>query len=168
MTYLDLRVVPIELAEANAHIEEFHRHHKRVQGHRFSIGVMDGERLCAVACVGRPTSGVDAKKVLEVTRLCSDGTFNACSMLYSAAARAGKALGYLCIQTYIYESENGASLKASGWRFVRKAYPSGRHRKRSDGTVRDLTHVEIPKTLWRRDLQGIEVLDSDLAHHRRS
>ena len=88
-------------------------------------------------------------------------------MLYSAAARAGKAMGYLCIQTYIYESENGASLKASGWRFVRKAHPSGRHHKRSDLQARDVSQVTIPKTLWRKDLQGVQIEDLDLAHHRR-
>jgi hypothetical protein len=164
-----LRVVPVELKTANAHIEAFHRHHSKVQGHRFSIGVMDeAGALRAVACVGRPTSGVDPSKVLEVTRLCSDGTRNACSMLYSAAARAGKALGYLCIQTYIYESENGASLKASGWHFVRKAHPSGRHRARSDGEARDISQVGIAKTLWRCNLQGIPISDSDLAHHCRA
>jgi len=97
-------------------ISSLHRHHKRVQGHRFSIAAYDGERLCGVACVGRPVSAsVDAYFVAEVTRLCTDGTKNACSILYAAAARAAQAMGYDKIQTYILESENGTSLKASGW-----------------------------------------------------
>ena len=33
---LDIR--PISLAEANAFVEEHHRHHKPVVGHKFSIG----------------------------------------------------------------------------------------------------------------------------------
>ncbi len=85
-------------------------------------------------------------------------------MLYSAAARVGKELGYSRVQTYIYETENGASLKASGWRFERKAHPSGRHRARSDGTTRNTDYVEIAKTLWVRDLTPII---GEVAHHRR-
>lgn len=161
-----LKVVPLELREANAFIEEHHRHHRKVQGHRFSIGVIDDEgELRGCATIGRPTSGLDPKAVLEVTRLCTDGSPNACSMLYSAAARAGKALGYRVIQTYIYKTETGASLKASGWHYVRDAHPSGRHRKRTDGQSRDTTHVEVPKTLWRRVLNGDG--EDDFSHHAR-
>ena len=52
---------------------------------------------------------------LEVTRLCTNGAKNACSFLYGAAARAAAAMGYKRIITYTLESENGASLRASGW-----------------------------------------------------
>jgi hypothetical protein len=117
-----------------------------------------------VAVVGRPTSGLDPKALLEVTRLCSDGTENACSMLYAAAARAGKALGYLAIQTYIFTEEDGASLKAAGWAYVRDAHPSGRHRKRSDGANRNTEFVAKTKTLWRRTLNGDG--EETFAHHR--
>ena len=66
--------------------------------------------------VGRPVSAsVDAYHVAEVTRLCTDGTRNACSILYAAAARAAEAMGFSKIQTYILPDENGASLRASGW-----------------------------------------------------
>ncbi len=41
-------------------------------------------------------------------------------MLYSAAARAAKAMGFLKIQTYILETETGTSLKASGWKLEGK------------------------------------------------
>ena len=58
---------------------------------------------------------------LEVNRLCTDGTRNACSMLYAAAWRAARAMGYKRIVTYILESENGASLRASGWKCVGQA-----------------------------------------------
>lgn len=97
--------------------------------------------------------------------MCSSGERNVCSVLYAAAARAAQALGYERIQTYIFEAEHGASLKASGWRFERKAFPSGRHRKRSDGTAKNTEFVEIPKTLWVRDLQQ-RVL-APFSHHRR-
>lgn len=161
------RIVPAELREVNKYIEAEHRHHGRVQGHRFSMALVDeaGEmRGCAV--LGRPTSGLDPKKVLEVTRLCTDGSPNACSMLYTAAARAAKAIGYERIQTYIFKSEDGASLKASGWVYLRDAHPSGRHRARSDGTTRNTEHVDIPKTLWVKDLNPA-VATAELKHHRR-
>lgn len=112
-----LRIVPVELKDANAFIEANHRHHKRVQGHRFSLGCIDTEGILrGVAVVGRPVARyVNHKEVLEVTRLCTDGTVNACSCLYGASARAGKALGYKSIQTYILDEESGISLLASGW-----------------------------------------------------
>ncbi len=40
---------------------------------------------------------------------------NVCSFLYGAAARAAAAMGYNRIITYTLDSENGASLRASGW-----------------------------------------------------
>lgn len=95
-----------------------HRHHKPVQGHRFSIGVEHQGRLVGGCSVGRPTARLtDAKTTLEVTRLVTDGTKNACSALYSAASRVGKELGYQRIQTFILDSESGTSLKAAGWKF---------------------------------------------------
>ena len=164
---MKIKTIPLELREANAHIEEHHRHHGRVQGHRFSIGVVDETgKLLGCAVVGRPTSGLDPKRILEVTRLCSDGTPNICSMLYSAAARVGKALGYEVIQTYIFQSEFGSSLKASGWKYERVAHPSGRHRKRSDGQARNTEFVEVSKTLWTKQLNGDEC-NKAFAHHRR-
>lgn len=114
-----LCAVPISLAEANAFVSEHHRHHPSVQGHKFSIGVALGETIVGVAIVGRPVSRHrDDGLTLEVTRLCTDGTKNACSFLYGACARAASALGYRRIGTYILASEGGASLKASGWRVV--------------------------------------------------
>ena len=112
----DLNVKPISLKEANAFIIQNHRHHDKVQGHKFSEGVFRGERLVGVACVGRPVSRhLDDGQTLEVTRLCTDGTYNACSILYSRCARICKDMGYKKIITYILDSENGTSLKASGW-----------------------------------------------------
>jgi hypothetical protein len=39
-------------------------------------------------------------------------------MLYGAAWRAAKALGYKRLITYILASESGTTLKASGWKSV--------------------------------------------------
>lgn len=112
----NFKVRPCELRDANAFVERLHRHHKRVQGHRFSLGLWSDEQLVGVICVGRPVARMtNAATVLEVTRLCTDGTKNACSKLYAAAARVGKEMGYLKIQTFILQSESGVSLLASGW-----------------------------------------------------
>lgn len=113
------RIIPVELKEANAFISELHRHHDPVQGHRFSIGYEKEGKLVGVATTGRPVARhTNQKEVLEITRLCTDGTKNACSALYSAAARIARALGYKSIQTFILDSEPGTSLIASGWSFA--------------------------------------------------
>ena len=98
-----LTVKPMSLADANRFVAEHHRHHKPVRGHKFSLGCMANDRL-------------DDGLTLEVNRLCTDGTKNACSFLYGAAARAAKILGYHRIVTYILDTESGVSLRASGWR----------------------------------------------------
>lgn len=116
MFVLSLHIVPISLKTANTFVEELHRHHSKAQGHKFSIGVMDGDKLCGVCIVGRPVSRyLDGGNTLEVTRLCTDGTYNACSILYARAAKIAKDMGYSKIITYILQSEHGTSLKASGW-----------------------------------------------------
>ena len=73
-----LEVCPITLKEANAFVEQHHRHHKPATGHKFSIGCTDGEKIVGVAIVGRPVSRyLDDGWTLEVNRLCTDGTHNA-------------------------------------------------------------------------------------------
>ena len=114
-----LRIVPLTLRQANGLVADLHRHHKPVQGHRFSIGCEKDGTLVGAAIVGRPVARMtDAYRVAEVTRLVTDGTPNACSMLYGAAARAAQAMGYDSIQTFILDSEPGTSLKAAGWTVI--------------------------------------------------
>lgn len=111
-----LTLTPVSLAEANAFVAQHHRHHKPVVGHKFSIGCTADGRLVGVAIVGRPVSRyLDNGLTLEVNRLCTDGTKNACSMLYAAAWRAARAMGYQKIITYTLDTESGASLRAAGW-----------------------------------------------------
>lgn len=117
-----LDICPVSLAEANAFVAEHHRHHKPVVGHKFSIGCTDGEKIVGVAIVGRPVSRyLDDGWTLEVNRCCTDGTRNACSILYAAAWRAARAMGYHKLITYILDTEPGTSLKAAGWRCVGQA-----------------------------------------------
>lgn len=51
-----LEIVPMTLKEANAFVEQNHRHHGPTVGHKFSIGVSDGEKIVGVAIVGRPVA----------------------------------------------------------------------------------------------------------------
>jgi hypothetical protein len=113
-----MRLVPVTRAQANSFITEHHRHHKPVTGFRFAIGLERDGQLVGIAVVGRPVArAVDQYRVAEVTRLCTDGSQNACSKLYGACTRAARAMGFDKIQTYILDTENGASLRASGWKF---------------------------------------------------
>lgn len=113
-----LVIQPITLRAASVFVQKFHRHHKKVQGHKFAVGLYDQENgLLGVAICGRPVSRkLDNGLILEVNRLCvKDGIKNGCSKLYGACARIAKEMGYNKIITYILESEIGISLKAAGW-----------------------------------------------------
>ena len=118
-----IKLTPISLAKANEYVKAHHRHHTGTTGHKFSIACSnDGGEIVGVAIIGRPVSRMlDDGFTLEVTRLCSDGTRNVCSMLYSAAWRAAKAMGYRRMVTYTLETECGVSLKAAGWRYAGSA-----------------------------------------------
>ena len=117
-----LELVPVTLAEANHFVSERHRHHNPVVGHKFSIGISDGNKIRGVCIVGRPVSRVlDNGMVLEVNRCCTDGVKNGCSMLYGAAWRAVRAMGYKKLITYTLKEEGGASLKASNWKLIGEA-----------------------------------------------
>jgi hypothetical protein len=114
-----LEIVPIDFAEANAFVAQFHRHHKPIAGCKYQIGVSDGQKIVGVAMVGRPVARMlDDGRTLEVNRVATDGTKNACSILYAAAWRVARALGYHSLITYILESEPGTSLTAAGWKCV--------------------------------------------------
>ena len=113
-----LTVTPIDFAEANAFVATFHRHHKPMPGCKFCIAVSDTDgKVRGVAMVGRPVArNSDNGWTLEVNRVCTDGARNACSMLYGAAWRAAKALGYRRLVTYTLPEEGGASLRAAGFK----------------------------------------------------
>jgi len=171
---LKLFVIPIELADANAAIAAWHRHHQPCVGHRFSLGVVDeAGKLHGAAVVGRPVARLagDPAKVLEVTRLVTDGTKNACSMLYSAAARAGKELGFERIQTYILaDGETGVSLKASGW--ISEGLAGGGQWKHTDGKPRRTDQPIGKKVRWARTLNlpnpGLLELPADVSTGQQS
>lgn len=112
-----LRIIPLDLKEANAAVAQWHRHHKPAVGHRFSLGAIDNDgKLVGAAIASRPIARKsDQKFILEITRVATDGTRNACSILLGAAAKAAKCMGYSLIQTTTLQRESGSSLKAVGW-----------------------------------------------------
>jgi len=110
------------LEEANQFVAKYHRHHGRVVGHKFSLGILELDELRGVAIVGRPVARMlDDGFTLEVTRVATDGVKDGCSSLYGACRRACFALGYKRLITYILQSGNGTSLKAAGWRCLGEA-----------------------------------------------
>ena len=105
-------IVPLTLAEARRYVAEHHRHNEPPIGHRFSIGLRDGEGcLVGVVVAGHPQARkADDGRTLELLRLTTTGDRNACSRLYGAACRAAFAMGYTLT------SEPGTSLRAAGFR----------------------------------------------------
>lgn len=125
---MSLELRPCDFDTAVRFVGAHHRHNKPPVGHKFSISVYDGDRLCGVCMVGRPIGRyLDDGLTLEVNRCCTDGTRNACTMLYGAAQRAAAALGYKRIITYTLESENGSSLgHPTGFATVQPVERTGR------------------------------------------
>jgi hypothetical protein len=113
---VSLEVVPVTLRDAYAFIREHHRHHPPPQGGLFAIGAARAGEVVGVIVVGRPNARCDADTwTAQVTRLATDGTPNACSLLYGAAWRAARAMGYRRLVTFTLQSESGGSLRAAGW-----------------------------------------------------
>lgn len=113
---MSLEVRPISFHPAVEFVKQYHRHHGATSGCKWCLGAYDNGKLVGVAICCRPVARkLDDGTVCEVARLCTDGTRNACSLLYGASARVAKAMGYKKIITYILDSESGTSLRASGW-----------------------------------------------------
>lgn len=147
MSGLDL--CPVTFSEAAWFVDRYHRHHPAPTGHKFSIGVARDGEIVGVAMVGRPVArSFDDGWTLEVNRTCTKGApQNANSMLYGAAWRAAKALGYHRLITYTLASESGASLRAAGWRVVAERKP--RKGWNMPGRPRiDTTQHCVQRTLW--------------------
>jgi hypothetical protein len=143
---------PIGRDEAWAFVTKHHRHHRAPQGYRVAVGVEDeaGE-LRGVGILGRPVGrGADDGYTAEVTRIATDGTANACSMLYGALCRAAFALGYRTVVTYTLPEEPGTSLRASGWRHDGLT-DSGGGGSRAKLTLLYPPDPPIVRVRWRRD-----------------
>lgn len=125
-----MRVQSVSFSEACGFVNMHHRHHRAgrqlsghpgIPGHMFSLALVSGEILQVtegVAIIGRPIARKLPQdgSVLEVTRLCTLGQRNACSMLYGAAWREARKRGAITLITYTLASEGGHSVRASNGR----------------------------------------------------
>lgn len=147
---MSLRLLPIELRDANALVARWHRHSKPVRGQKFSVAVTSGVVVRGVAIAGRPVARqLQNGLTIEILRVCTDGTRNACSILYAACCRAAAAMGYTLAVTYTLASEGGASLRASGFR------PAGEVKDRQWGCAsrpREERDLVGDKVRWERKL----------------
>lgn len=98
-------IQPVALGTANRFVRAYHRHSRPVIGHLFSLGLFgDDLTLHGVAIVGRPVArALDDGRTVEVTRLATDGTRNACSRLETSASIAAVSMA------------DGSPLPAGGW-----------------------------------------------------
>lgn len=142
--------------EVFAAVDQHHRHHDAPQGWRFGLAVWNGPVRVGVAVVGRPVSQAlqNAEPgTVEVTRVCTWGhpalRRNASSKLYGAACKEARARGFDKVITYTLEEEDGASLRASGFKPV--AVTRGGSWSRS-GRPREDKAPTGPKTRWERAL----------------
>jgi hypothetical protein len=143
---MKLQLQPITQREANRFIADHHRHHKPPQGYKFAIAVNDGEKVVGVITVGRPVARMlDNGWTAEVTRCCTDGTPHAPSMLYAAAWRASRAMGYKRLITYTLQAEPGTSLVAAGYKNIGLA-GGGNWNKKTRPRVD--TAIQEQKQLW--------------------
>lgn len=141
-----LVLTPITLKEANAFVKRHHRHHKPDRGCVCVVAVSKDDEVVGVAIIGRPKGRMlDGGWTAEVTRVCTDGTRNACSMLYGAAWRAVRALGYRRLVTYTLPEEGGASLRGAGWVCIGQAGGGSWNRR---ARPRVDTHPTQQKLRW--------------------
>jgi hypothetical protein len=118
--YVALRLCPISLGTANEFVAAWHRHHDPVIQCIFKVGICDGQGVLRGVAIAEIPKGINnmTGDTIEVTRVATDGTKNACSMLYGACSRAAFALGWRKVITYTEKGESGASLRAAGHRVV--------------------------------------------------
>ena len=141
---------PIEQRDAAAFVDRLHRHHQHTVGDKCRVAAYDGDKLVGVVQLGRPVARMlDDGMTLEVTRLCTDGTHNACSFLYGRAARIARELGYSKIITYILDSESGISLRAAGWH---KEADTAGGSWNCPSRAREAKAPTVPKQRWAKKL----------------
>lgn len=154
-------VVPITRSALRAHVALWHRHLPRARpGEKARFAAVKDGRWVGVVSVGRPCArAFDAARIVEVDRVATDGTRNACSALYGACRRWARQQGYLWMLTYTLQSEPGASLRAAGWvedehyrpRVRRTWASSGRQREARTGEVAEGKRrwwMWLPRGVW--------------------
>lgn len=141
---MPLKVRPLTCKAASLYVAKNHRHNRGPIGGLFAAAVYDGDRLAGVAICGRPVARLlDDGLTVEITRVCTDGTRNACSKLYGALCRAAAAIGYERAVTYTLAEEPGDSLPAAGFKVV--AELAARAAWSTPGSRRQRTQTEMQR-----------------------
>lgn len=111
-----LVAVPCSVQKAREVVDSWHRHHGSSTSALYATAVATEDGIVrGVALVGRPVARLlDDGWTLEVTRVATDGTPNACSALYGIARRLAVALGYARLITYTRADEPGSSPRGAG------------------------------------------------------
>lgn len=151
MSQPEISIVPLRLPLANEAVSEWHRHHAPIPAGFpwFCVGAIANSELVGVAIAGRPTNrNNDDGATVEVLRVATNGTPNACSALLGACARAAKAIGAARIITYTLDEESGSSLKGAGWVLEKSGIRSywGDAKTRTPAVTRD--HFANAKVRW--------------------
>ncbi len=109
------------LRAARDYVNENHRHHRAPQGGLFAVGCEVEGVTVGCAIVGKPVARMlNDGKTVEITRLCTNGTRNACSFLYRVCVRVARAMGYERVLTYTLADESGASLRGAAFEITRR------------------------------------------------
>lgn len=156
-----LKLRAVDWATAKAFIAEHHRHNRPPAGWRWGHAVYNGAELVAVCVVGHPQARMLQQRhpeMAEVTRVCVRpdlpkwATWNACSMLYAAAAKEARRRGFERIITYTREDEKGGTLVASGWTTTHRSKLDRRGWDRSARRRRASKGSPCRKLRWERGL----------------
>lgn len=130
-----MKIVPCSLAEANDLVARFHRHNGVLRGGSyFAVGLTNEQGVLIGASIVGPISArllavaareptTDRTWGCEIKRLVTDGSPNACSMLYGASVRIAIAMGFEGLITYTLTTESGKSLRASNWKVDEDVVP---------------------------------------------
>ncbi len=115
----------------------------------FAAGVSIDGVIVGAAIAGLPPRAWNGTGRLVITRVATDGSRNACSMLYGAICRAGQALGYREAWTYTLPDEPGTSLRAAG--FIDRGQTAGGEHDRPSRRRAPAVRPEA-KRRWSRSL----------------
>ena len=148
-----MKLWPCTIRAAKLWVFATHRHLPEFNGARFAVAVVnDGGEICGVAVANNGPSAWEGTGRLNIGRVSTDGAKDACSMLYGAMCRAGKALGYVEAWTYTLPEEPGTSLRAAGFQDMGLT-DGGEHDRKS--RRRKPAKDARPKRRWRRVLSGL-------------
>jgi len=150
---MSLQLVNISQQVCRDCVGRWHRTHFPPPGDVIRVGVCDQDGvLVGAGCAGRPVArGLDDGRTLEITRVATDGTRNANSMIYAALARAAFALGWRRVVTYTQAGETGASLTAAGYKTIAERPPRAGWKCLARPHADARGYLGVARTLWEKD-----------------